>query len=254
MATEKLLKLSQVSIIKADSDASYLGIHATADAAAKLSNTAAIGSAANPVYFTAAGVPSACTYELNKTVPADAVFTDTTYDEATQSAAGLMSAADKTKLDGIEAGAEVNVLEGITVGGTAQTPADKVIALGSAAGASVEATVANDSGLPTGAAVMTYVNGLDFQTSSDVDSAISTALATVLDWKGVVADMTALNAISSPKTGDVYHVTASGSEYAWNGSAWEELGLTFDATGFVQESDIVYATDDEVRAALGQTV
>ncbi len=34
-----------------------------------------------------------------------AVPTDTTYSEATQSAAGLMSAADKTKLDGVEAGA-----------------------------------------------------------------------------------------------------------------------------------------------------
>ena len=34
---------------------------------------------------------------------------DTTYDPATQSTDGLMSAADKTKLDGIEAGAEANV-------------------------------------------------------------------------------------------------------------------------------------------------
>ena len=35
-------------------------------------------------------------------VPADAVFTDTTYDAATQTENGLMSAADKTKLDGVE--------------------------------------------------------------------------------------------------------------------------------------------------------
>lgn len=34
---------------------------------------------------------------------------DTTYDPATQSTDGLMSSTDKTKLDGIEAGAEVNV-------------------------------------------------------------------------------------------------------------------------------------------------
>lgn len=40
-------------------------------------------------------------YELNKTVPADAVFTDTTYKDATQSVHGLMSANDKTKLDEI---------------------------------------------------------------------------------------------------------------------------------------------------------
>ena len=35
--------------------------------------------------------------------------TDTTYSDATQSASGLMSASDKTKLDGIASGAEVNV-------------------------------------------------------------------------------------------------------------------------------------------------
>ena len=44
-------------------------------------------------------------HTVGKSVPADAVFTDTTYSDATQSAAGLMSAADKTKLDGVAAGA-----------------------------------------------------------------------------------------------------------------------------------------------------
>lgn len=34
--------------------------------------------------------------------------TDTTYSNATQSVAGLMSSGDKTKLDGIESGAQVN--------------------------------------------------------------------------------------------------------------------------------------------------
>ena len=66
----------------------YLGISAAAASAAKLNTNA--GSATNPVYFSG-GVPVACTYSLNKTVPSDAVFTDTTYSNATTSAAGLMS-------------------------------------------------------------------------------------------------------------------------------------------------------------------
>lgn len=37
--------------------------------------------------------------------------------EATTGAAGLMSAADKTKLDGVESGAQVNVLEGVQLNG-----------------------------------------------------------------------------------------------------------------------------------------
>lgn len=46
-------------------------------------------------------------YTIAKSVPADAVFTDTTYNNATISAAGLQSAEDKIKLNNIEAGADV---------------------------------------------------------------------------------------------------------------------------------------------------
>ena len=52
---------------------------------------------------------------------------DTTYSAATTSANGLMSAADKTKLDGITAGAQVNVLESVKVNGKALTVTDKAV-------------------------------------------------------------------------------------------------------------------------------
>lgn len=42
-------------------------------------NWAAKGLATKPVYFDSTGKPLACAYSLNKTVPADAVFTDTNY-------------------------------------------------------------------------------------------------------------------------------------------------------------------------------
>ena len=51
----------------------YLGLSATAAAALKLTSNA--GSSTQPVYFSG-GVPVACTYSLNKTVPSNAVFTD----------------------------------------------------------------------------------------------------------------------------------------------------------------------------------
>lgn len=51
----------------------------TAASASKLSNTTAIGSATQPVYFNASGVPVATTYTLGKSVPSNAVFTDTDY-------------------------------------------------------------------------------------------------------------------------------------------------------------------------------
>ena len=66
-----------------------------ASSAAKLSTSA--GSATNPVYFSD-GKPVACTYTLGKSVPSNAVFTDTTYGTATESTNGLLSASDKKKL------------------------------------------------------------------------------------------------------------------------------------------------------------
>lgn len=71
---------------------------ASADSAKKLTTNA--GSATQPVYFSN-GVPVAITYTLGKSVPANAVFTDTTYDVATVSSNGLMSNGDKAKLDAL---------------------------------------------------------------------------------------------------------------------------------------------------------
>jgi hypothetical protein len=70
----------------------------TADDANKLNSNA--GSLTQPVYFDN-GIPKATTYALNKTVPTDAKFTDHEYDPVTQSANGLMLAADKVKLDNL---------------------------------------------------------------------------------------------------------------------------------------------------------
>lgn len=56
-------------------------------------------------------------FTLGKSVPANAVFTDTTYGAATTSAAGLMSATDKSKLDGITASADtVSFSQSLTTG------------------------------------------------------------------------------------------------------------------------------------------
>lgn len=71
-------------------------ITGSAASASKLSSSA--GSGNQPVYFSN-GVPVACNHTISKSVPSNAVFTDTTYGVATQSANGLLSAADKRILD-----------------------------------------------------------------------------------------------------------------------------------------------------------
>lgn len=56
------------------------------------------GSVTQPVYFKD-GVPVSTSHTLNADVPENAKFTDTTYEVATQSTDGLLSADDKTQLD-----------------------------------------------------------------------------------------------------------------------------------------------------------
>lgn len=88
---------SATTAAKSDHTHNYAGSSSaggSATSAVKL-DTVTAGSATQPVYFTD-GKPTACTYTLEKSVPSDAKFTDTTYSNATTSAAGLMSAADKT--------------------------------------------------------------------------------------------------------------------------------------------------------------
>ena len=71
----------------------------SATSAKKLDNTTAIGSATQPVYFNANGVPIPTSYTVEKSVPSDAKFTDTTYGVATVSTNGLLSSTDKKKIN-----------------------------------------------------------------------------------------------------------------------------------------------------------
>lgn len=79
-------------------------------AADKLTTNA--GSVSQPVYFVD-GIPTAINHTIEADVPADAVFK---YDEATTSKAGLMSAADKARIDALAA-ATTPVATNSTVGG-----------------------------------------------------------------------------------------------------------------------------------------
>lgn len=104
---------------------------------------------------------------------------DTTYAPATASANGLMSAADKSKLDGF---------------GTADT------------------------------------------------YALKSDLSSVYKYKGSVASETDLPT-SGNTSGDVYNVEDTGMNYAWDGTAWDPLGGSFDLEAISnQEIDTILAT------------
>lgn len=89
----------------------------SATSAVKL-DTATAGSATQPVYFTG-GKPSACTYSLNKTVPSDAVFTDTNTKVTSAANHYSPTAVDGSKLTASASGAtaswSIDVVKGITI-------------------------------------------------------------------------------------------------------------------------------------------
>lgn len=199
--------------------------------------------------------------------------TDTTYNDVVADAtgaadSGLMTSADKAKLDGVAAGAQANVLEGVSVNGTALTPTSKVVniaiedgtategyghikvngagvevyGLGTAGAATVETTgVSSDTTtLPTTAQVKAYADGLIASSVTDGDTthapsadavhdAIAAAVASAYEFKGSVADEDHLPA-SGQSVGDVYNIIAA-STYGPAGMnvAWD--GSVWDALG-----------------------
>lgn len=71
----------------------------------------------------------------------------------------------------------------------------------------------------------------DAYTKTEVDGLVSG----VLHYKGTKAAVSNLPT-SGNVTGDVWHITADGSEYAWDGSTWQELGTATDLSGYVPTS------------------
>lgn len=77
--------------------------------------------------FKSDGTLESSGFTLGKSVPSNAVFTDTTYSAATASAEGLMSAADKSKLDGIAAGANKTTVDSSFVSNSTNPVQSKVV-------------------------------------------------------------------------------------------------------------------------------
>lgn len=135
---------------------------------------------------------------------------DTTYNDATQSEHGLMTASDKTKLDGLPTGTELE-----------NTYADK------------------SSYLKKTDATLTYVSKTGLSTEL-AHYAKKTDITNMYAYKGSVADASKL-----PKTGQqvgwVYNIESAsvyggaGMNVAWDGTKWDPLGEIFTITAITNE-------------------
>lgn len=148
------------------------------------------------------------------------VPTNTTYADATTSTHGLMSAADKTKLDGVATGAQANKIESVKVNGTALT-------IDSSKAVNVDLTA--------------------YAKSADVTKEIASAVSgvTQIDYS-VVESLP-----STGKKGIIYLVANSGSnnniydEYIYINSKFEKLGSReLDLSSYAKKTDIPTKVSD----------
>lgn len=139
---------------------------------------------------------------------------NTTYADATTSTHGLMSAADKTKLNGVATGAQANKIESVKVNGTALT-------IDSSKAVNVDLTA--------------------YAKSADVTKEIASAVSgvTQIDYS-VVESLP-----STGKKGIIYLVANSGSdnniynEYIYINSKFEKLGSReMDLSSYAKKTDI----------------
>ena len=74
-------------------------------------------------------------------------------------------------------------------------------------------------------------------------------LTSVMTYKGTVASESALPK-SDQTIGDVYNVTDTNMNYAWDGSKWDQLGSTVDLSGYLktETANSTFATKSELAS------
>lgn len=74
-------------------------------------------------------------------------------------------------------------------------------------------------------------------------------LTSVMTYKGTVASESALPK-SDQSIGDVYNVTDTNMNYAWDGSKWDQLGSTVDLSGYLktENANSTFATKSELTS------
>lgn len=101
-------------------------------------------------------------------------------------------------------------------------------------------------------AVSSLNNDSGYQTASEVQTAISAAVASAYKYKGSVATVSDLPA-SGNTVGDVYDVQSNGINYAWTGTEWDALGQLIDTSLLWAKSELVAITTAEIDAIVDGT-
>lgn len=161
--------------------------------------------------------------------------------------------AEKSKLSGIASDAQANVIESVKVNGTALKPSAK----------SVDVTVptkvsqlTNDSGFQNAEQVNSTIAGKGYQTQSQVQSLINSAVGNITSIK--YEKVTSLPATGS--NGVIYLVAHSHGtqdiydEYIWlsETKTYEKIGNTdIDLSAYVKKSELTAITTNDLNTMWG---
>ena len=179
--------------------------------------------------------------------------TDTTYGNASGNVAGLMSAADKIKLDGIAEGATAVTVDSAMSSSSTNPVQNKVI--NTALGNKANLASPTFTGTPKAPTAAAGTNTTQIATTAFVKAAVDTAIGSItgIDFQVVQ---------TLPQTGTkgvIYLVPNSGTgqniydEYIWipnasgTSGSFEKIGTTaVDLSGYVQKTEMVTITNAEI--------
>jgi len=93
------------------------------------------------------------------------------------------------------------------------------------------------------AALADYVTDNDFATFKE-------SLSTVYHFRGSVANLAELQAIENPEVGDVYNITDTGMNAAWDGEQWDDFGSIADLSPYQLAAEVDRIAIPTVNAIL----
>lgn len=161
--------------------------------------------------------------------------------------------AEKSKLNDIASGAQVNVIESVKVNGTALTPSNKFVDVTVPTKVS---QLTNDSEFQTSTQVNSIVTGKGYQTQSQVQSLINSAVGNITSIR--YEKVTSLPATGS--NGVIYLVAHSHGtqdiydEYIWlsETKTYEKIGNTdIDLSAYVKKSELTAITTNDLNTMWG---
>lgn len=152
------------------------------------------------------------------------------------------TSAEKQKLSGIASGAQVNVIESVSVNGTALSATSKAV---NVTVPTKTSQLTNDSSYVTSSSLSSTLSG--YAMKSDISS--------MYKYKGSV-DSYANLPTSGQTVGDSYNVKSADSSHGikkgdnvvWTGTEWDVLSGTVDLSGYMDKTSYTIATTTDIDA------